>query len=309
MTKSDSLPVSIVDAHIHFYDHEANTHRFLEQVDPVYSALVGDYSTLPRTYLPESYLADSAGWRIEGVVWHEYLSDDALQEARWAERLAEASPLPQAMVALVDFLDPRLDERLEAYAALPHVSAVREHLGWDAANPLKRFAKRPDLLADPAWRRGLAALRKHHFKCGLEVFAPQLPDLLSVVREYPEQRFTLAVMGWPLDLGPAGFDRWRIDMAALARCENVAADISAIECIFGMDWSQRQIAPWILSLIDFFGPERTMFGSHLPLTGLSRGFPALYEAYAETLSGFSAAEGDRMFRGAAADCSGLGTEA
>jgi hypothetical protein len=54
------------------------------------------------------------------------------------------------MVVRVDFLDPALEERLEAYAALPDVVAVREHPGWDTGNALRRFAQRPDLLTDPA---------------------------------------------------------------------------------------------------------------------------------------------------------------
>jgi predicted TIM-barrel fold metal-dependent hydrolase len=300
-TESNSSTFSIVDAHLHFYDSGVNRHGFLEAVDPVYEALVGDYSALPTNYLPDAYLADSTGCTVQGVVWHEYLSDDTLEETRWAQRLAAGSPVAQAMVALVDFLDPQLTDRLAAYRALPNVSAVREHLGWDTANPLKRFARRPDLLADPAWERGLAALRSHDFKCGLEVFSPQLPDLLKVVRRHAEQPFTLAVMGWPLDLSSGGFAQWRRDTAALARCENVCADISAIECIFGMDWSEAQIAPWVMSLIEQFGPGRIMFGSHLPIAGLSGSFASLYDAYRRIVSGFSASEQDQMFRTVAAN--------
>jgi predicted TIM-barrel fold metal-dependent hydrolase len=162
-------------------------------------------------------------------------------------------------------------------------------------NPLRRFARRPDLLTDPVWERGLAALRGHDFKCGLEVFSPQLPALLDVVRCHPEQPFTLGVMGWPLDLSPAGFAQWRRDTAALARCENVCADISAVECIFGMGWSEAQIAPWVLSLTEQFGPGRIMFGSHLPIAALSRGFGALYHAYRHIVHGLSPTEQDQMF--------------
>jgi hypothetical protein len=76
------------------------------------------------------------------------------------------------MVALVDFRDPALEERLDAYRALANVTAVREHLGWGPGDPLRRFAARPDLLTDPAWRAGLSCLRGWDVACGLEVFAP-----------------------------------------------------------------------------------------------------------------------------------------
>jgi predicted TIM-barrel fold metal-dependent hydrolase len=295
----------LFDAHVHLFDSAANAHAFLEQEDPTFRAIVGDYSALPRRFLLDDYLQASASSRVEGIVWHEFLSADPLGEARWGQRLADASRLPQPMVVRVDFLDPALEERLEACAALPNVVAVREHLGWDAGNPLRRFAQRPDRLTDPAWREGLGALRRHGFRCGLEVFAPQLPDLYEVVRLYPDIGFTLAVMGWPLDLSPAGYARWRHDLAALGRCANVRAEIAAIECIFGMGWQREQIAPWVLSVVEMFGPARCMFGSHMPIAALSQGFERLYDAYQEIVAGFSPGERDDLFRGTAGAWFGL----
>jgi predicted TIM-barrel fold metal-dependent hydrolase len=287
------------------FDSTANAHAFFEREDPTFRAIVGDYSALPRRFLPDDYLKASASCRVEGIVWYEFLSADPVGEARWDQRLADASRLRQSMVVLVDFLDPGLGERLTAYAALPNVVAVREHLGWDASNALRRFAKRPNLLTDPAWREGLGALRRHGFRCVLEVFAPQLRDLHDVVRLYPDIGFTLAVMGWPLDLSPAGYETWRHDLALLSRCANVRAEIAAIECIFGMGWHQVQIAPWILSVIEMFGPARCMFGSHMPIDGLSWGFERLYDAYQDIVARFSQAERDDMFRGTAGTWFGL----
>jgi len=291
----------IVDAHVHLYDGNVNNHSFLNQKDEVYEALVGDYSSLPRSYLLDGYLKDTSSCQVSGIVWHEYLSDDPIKEVRWGERLAESSPVPQAMVALVDFLDPHLEERLDIYRSLPNVTAVREHLGWDVTNPKRRFAKRPDLLTDPFWQRGLGLLRRYNFKCGLEVFSPQISDLLKVVRLYPDLGFTIAVLGWPLDLSTAGYGKWHQDLKELSQCENVCADISAIECIFGLDWRADCIAPWILSLVEMFGPKRCMFGSHLPISKLSFGFDRLYDAYQHIVAEFSQDEKDHLFRKVAAD--------
>src|SRR5438093_5956994 len=40
----------------------------------------------------------------------------------------------------------------------------------------------------------------------------------------------------------------------------------------------------------FLGPARCMFGSHMPIAGLSVGFERLYDAYQEIVSRFSAVE-------------------
>jgi predicted TIM-barrel fold metal-dependent hydrolase len=44
----------IIDTHLHLYDHRQNRHDFLERVDPIFQALVEDYSALPRRYLLEN---------------------------------------------------------------------------------------------------------------------------------------------------------------------------------------------------------------------------------------------------------------
>jgi predicted TIM-barrel fold metal-dependent hydrolase len=114
---------AIVDAHVHLFDHAATRPEFLERRDEAFEALVDEYSALPRRYLLDDYLRDSGSRRVEGIVWHEFLSEDAVREARWGQALADASPVPQALVALVELCDPALEERLEAYRALANVDA------------------------------------------------------------------------------------------------------------------------------------------------------------------------------------------
>lgn len=292
---------SIIDAHVHLYDHRQNRHEFLERDDPMFQALVGDYSSLPKNYGLHDYLAASPELKLEGLIWTEFLSADPVQEVRWAQRLANTMPVPTALIGLVDFLDPDLERRLQIYADCPNVAGVREHLGWDATNPLRRFAKRPDLLTDTRWLQGLALLARHRFTCSLEVFAPQLPALEAVVRSHPGIHFTIAVMGWPLSTDRAGFAAWKRDMAALSECPNVRVVISAIECIFGMHWTISQVQPWIEPLIDLFGPYRIMFGSHRPICGLCSTYPEPYRAYEAMVAGLSDSEQDAVFRSNAAE--------
>ncbi len=116
---SSERRLPIVDAHVHLYDCKANTHRFLDQKDETYEALVSGYLNLPRSYLLDAYLKDSQSCRVEGIVWHEYLSEDPVNEIKWGQRLADTSMIPQSIVALVDFLDPRLEERLEKLSFAP----------------------------------------------------------------------------------------------------------------------------------------------------------------------------------------------
>jgi predicted TIM-barrel fold metal-dependent hydrolase len=286
----------VVDAHVHLYDSKENRYEHLEHVDAMFEALIGDYSTLPRRYLFDDYLADESGLEIDGMVWHEFMSADPMREVAWAQRLAETLPIPMAIVGLVDFLAPELEARLESYAKCRNVTAVREHLGWDEGNPLRRFAKRGDLLRDARWQRGLGLLKGDRFKCSLEVFSSQLPELLPVIQMNPEIGFTIAVMGWPIAVDAQGFARWKQSLRELSECENVRITVSAVEAVFGMHWQIAQVQPWVDTLFELFGAGRVMFGSHRPISRLARNFASPYEAYQEMTCGLSQGEQDAVFR-------------
>jgi predicted TIM-barrel fold metal-dependent hydrolase len=119
-------------------------------------------------------------------------------------------------------------------------------------------------LQDHRWRHGLEELRGRRFRCSLEVFSPQLPNLLPVFEGNPEVGFTLAVMGWPADAEQETFRRWRSDLRRLSVCPNTRIIVSGLECIFGMNWVVQDAEPWLDAVFEIFGFERTMFGSSFP---------------------------------------------
>jgi predicted TIM-barrel fold metal-dependent hydrolase len=290
----------IIDAHMHLYDSQENRYGHIEQADAMMEALLGDYSALPRRYMFEDYVADLRDVQIDGIVWHEFIAVDPLREAEWAQRLTERLPVPMAIVELVDFLAPDLETRLDAYAQHANVTAVRQHMGWDARNPLRCMAKRGDLFQHSRWREGVRRLKNCKFRCSLEVFSPQLPELLAVIRENPETGFTIAVMGWPVPADDAEFTRWKRSLEGIASCENVRLTISAVECVFGMDWEPMTARPWVEAAIELFGTERVMFGSHRPISRLARKIANPHEVYAEWTRSLSETEQDAVFRGNAA---------
>jgi predicted TIM-barrel fold metal-dependent hydrolase len=101
--------------------------------------------------------------------------------------------------------------------------------------------------------------------------------------------------GWPLNITPAGFQQWKKDLTAIAKRANVCLEISAIECVFGMQWETEQIKPWILTAIEIFGTHRCMFGSHMPIARLSRSFDQFYNAYENIVASCSSHEKVDLF--------------
>src|SRR5262245_61095565 len=179
---SESPPIvdcPILDCHQHFFDAPRFRYPVFETRSAGFEALVGDYSALPRVYLPSDYARDTEGLNIVKTVCAEFMSDDPGKEIRWLTELAATTGRPNGLIASVDFLDPALHRVLDEYAS-GRVRCVRQHLAWHPTNPALLFADRPDFLSDAAWRRGIAALRGRGLVCELEVFSPQIRDVAPV---------------------------------------------------------------------------------------------------------------------------------
>ena len=81
--ESQGLP--IIDCHQHFIDARRLRYPVFMQRSAGFEALVGDYGALPRVYLPEDYARDVNGLGVVRTVWAELISDDPIDEVRWAQ--------------------------------------------------------------------------------------------------------------------------------------------------------------------------------------------------------------------------------
>ncbi len=123
--------IAIVDCHVHFVDAQALSYQIFQQRSASFEAIVGDYSALPRRYLPEDYLNDTRGFNVAKIVCAEFMSDDPIGEVRWALALSNEHGYPQGMIAQADFLSPDVARVIDSYGSIPRLRAVRQHLALD----------------------------------------------------------------------------------------------------------------------------------------------------------------------------------
>jgi predicted TIM-barrel fold metal-dependent hydrolase len=72
--ESDTLP--ILDCHQHFVDARRLCYPVFERRRASLETLVGDYTALPRVYLPEDYARDVAGWDVVTTLRAGFLAGD-----------------------------------------------------------------------------------------------------------------------------------------------------------------------------------------------------------------------------------------
>ena len=173
-----------------------------------------------------------------------------------------------------------------SHEGLSRVVGVRDILSW-SEDPARRFAARRD-------RAGLAALARHNLVFDLMVYASQLGEAARMVSDFPNQLFVLNHCGSPIDRDAEGMRRWREGLATVAHSPNVLIKISDLVA-YDHNWTLNSLREVVLYCIDSFGPERAMFASDFPVTGLHATFEQTYGAFKTIVSDFSADEQRAIF--------------
>lgn len=226
---------------------------------------------------------------------------------------------------IVSHANLALGDRAEAVLAA-HIRAgggrfrgIRHITAWDAdpvtlnpGNPAP-----PGLMAEPAFRKGLARLAAMDLTFDAWLYHPQIPELAALARAVPQARIVLNHVGGPLAIGTHAGKReeilakWRNDVRDLARCPNVFVKLGGLGMRingFGFDAqpeppSSEQLAsawkPYIETCIEAFGVSRCMFESNFPVDKGSYSYAVGWNAFKRLAAAASAAEKADLFSGTA----------
>jgi len=257
---------------------------------PMQPRIFGEYESIRRDYLIDEFLADVQPFGVTDSIYVQanWPVDRAIEEARWVQSVADAHGYPQAIVAYVDLGRDDVDAQLDALASVRGVRGVRQQLHWHE-NPLYRFASRPDLMADPGWRRGFARLVPRGWVFELQVFALQMAEGVRLARDFPEQTFVLMHAGMLEDRSDEGLAIWRRGMRELARCDNVFVKLSGLGT-FVRSASADLMRPIVQETVAMFGAQRCMFGSNFPIEKIWTDYGSLITGFRSCIDALSASE-------------------
>lgn len=306
----------IVDAHHHFWQRAA-------------------------PYFAPELLADirNSGHMVRGTVYMEcssmYRADGdprfaSVGEVEFANGVAAAfasgfygpERLCAGIVGRVDLtMGAAAREVLEACMARApdRFRGVRHMAGWDADPEVNMLMRPPprDLMLDPAFRQGFAALGELGLSFDAQCYHPQLPQLLDLTDAYPQTRIIIDHLGGLVRHGPYGRDLdetfrvWKTHMSALAERPQTVVKVGGLGMRgFGFDFIDRDMppgseelavawAPFVETCIELFGAERVMFESNFPVDRASLSYAVLWNAYKRIVAGYSQDEKNALFAGTA----------
>ncbi|SNB77886.1 Predicted metal-dependent hydrolase, TIM-barrel fold [Arboricoccus pini] len=284
----------ILDAHHHLWDLGMRCHPWLASEAGDRGGLDG-LEKLKRSYLVEDYRQDAARQNVVATVHIEAMwrPDEPGGETAWLDRLDKRQGVASRYVAGVALGEQGAAAQLEAEAAHPRVVSIRDILSWDP-DPSRSFARRGDLMSDPAWRSDLGRLAGLGLVFDMMVFAQQLPDAARLAADFPQQTFVLNHCGSPIDRSAEGMKAWRDGLRLLGRLENVHIKMSDLVG-YDHDWTLSSLRDVALHCIDCFGPKRALFASDFPVAGLHATFDQVYDSFKEIVRDFTPAEQRALF--------------
>ena len=162
---------------------------------------------------------------------------------------------------------------------------VRQSLTWDAdvslVNPMYEISEH--MMASRKFRTGFGHLAALGLSFEAWVFFHQIAELAALARAFPETPIVLNHCGGIVRIAGYAtrhaevFERWRREVAELARCPNVMVKLSGLGMkLGGFGFEERERAPgsmdlaqswrpWIETCTEAFGASRCMYGSNFPV--------------------------------------------
>jgi L-fuconolactonase len=272
----------IVDAHQHFWDPATAD----------YPWLTDELAPIRRAFTPGDLAPVLEAHGIGGTVVVQTRA--SLDETHALLATAAAVPFILGVVGWVDLTDA-------------HVSTVVAGLGDGLVGVRHQVHDEPDArwLLRPDVQQGLAAAGEHGLVYDLLVRTAELPAAQETVRRNPGMSFVVDHLAKP-PLREGLIDAWSDGLAALAAFPNVACKLSGL--VTEADWSSwrpDELIGVLRRAIDWFGPDRCVFGSDWPLCLLAADYGAVLELVESAVSELAAGERAAVLGGNAMRIYGL----
>lgn len=270
--------MKVVDAHVHFLDPGRYDYPWLA---------APELAPIRRAFRPQDLEPILRANGVDAVVLVQTLS--SLEETEEFLEIASAEPFVAGVVGWVDLASPQVADqiaRLQAHRAGRFLVGIR-HQVHDEPDPA--------WLVRPEVRRGLRAVAGAALAYDLLVRPRELPAACQVAQELQTLRFVVDHIAKP-PIARGEMEPWASSLQRLAGLPNVWCKLSGM--VTEADWSTwrvEHLRPYVDRVLEWFGPERLLFGSDWPVCLLAASYERVLEAARELVAGLGPQEQSRIF--------------
>ena len=239
-----------VDAHQHFWNFDPLRDNWITE----------DMEVIRHDFLPLDLkpLMDANGLNSCIAVQ----ADQSENETDFLLSLATENEFIKGVVGWIDLCADTIHERLEHYSQFPKLKGFRHIL---QAEPIEFILK-------PEFQRGITALQVYGFTYDILIYPQHLSVTLDLIQGGNEQKFILDHLAKP-NIKNGTSATWATDLKKLAFHKNVFCKLSGM--VTEADhrtWTKEDIYPYMDKVLEFFGPERLLFGSDWPVCRLAASY-------------------------------------
>lgn len=285
----------IIDTHMHLWDLSKKGHyAWLKTDSPVMVDLVGNYNQIKHSFSIEDYIALIKNQNVVKSIHVEAAFDgNPVMETQWLQEISNQFEFPNGIVAHADLADPDVNEVLKQHCQYINMRGIRMTLNYDQKNPKLRWVDR-DYLRDKQWKKGFSLLAKYNLIFDMQIFDTQIDDVISLVKEFPDNIVVINHYAWPLDISENHLKIWQERLERLAEHPNVFLKLSGIGWIFKKA-EFNTVNNYTLAGIKAFGIDRCMFGSNCPPDELFYTFDDLVLTFKKIFIDYSTEEQHKLF--------------
>jgi L-fuconolactonase len=264
----------IIDSHQHFWQ----VGRF------EYPWMTPEVDVLCQDFLPET-LAPIL--RSNGVAQTVLVqASNSIDETRWLLQLADRNPFIGGVVGWVDLLSDEGGEQLHEFAAHRKFKGVRHLVESEPAD---------DWLAHARVIHGLRELAACGLSYDLLVHTRHLKYAKTAVNECPDLRFVIDHAAKP-PIARTEIDEWGRELKSIASAPNVWCKLSGLVTEASWtNWRVEDFIPYVDKVLEYFGPQRMMFGSDWPVCLLAASYEQVVELFQTLLADLSEHDRELIF--------------
>jgi L-fuconolactonase len=279
----------VVDAHHHFWDPSRRDYYWMSSELDAIRRLFGPQDLQPL-------LAESG---VDKTIVVQTLP--SLAETREFLAIAQATDFVAGVIGWVDLSDAQVASVIADLRAGPggrHLVGVRHQVHDE---PDEAWLLRKEV------QRGIEAVGDAGLIYDLLVRARELPAALEVVRRFPDVRFVVDHLAKPrIASGPAD-EEWERAMAPFGESANVSCKLSGMVTEASWTaWTPADLEPFVRRTLEWFGPERCMFGSDWPVCLMAAPYARVIEALTFAIRDLETGAQDAVLGGNAIRIYGLG---
>ena len=256
----------IVDSHHHFWDPSRRDYPWMGD----------ELAAIRRRFGPEDLEPVMTAAGVDRTVLVQTVS--SVDETREFLATAAGTDFVAGVVGWVDLTQPSVGDtlaELRSGAGGTFLAGIRHQVHDE---PDRNWLLRDDV------QRGIEAVGRAGLVYDLLVKTRELPAAVELVGSLPDQTFVLDHIAKPrIAAGPRDVE-WEQAMAPLAQCANVHCKLSGMVTEASWtDWRPADLRPYVARVLEWFGPERCMFGSDWPVCLLAADYGRVIAALRDAL--------------------------